>query len=129
MSIKTSSSVIFFSFFLKSFTLQVWRIGWNLAPNPDAVTLNVVVETPYPIPLELTLIDESLPFSNIGVNSAPVPIPVTDIAGGELKSVPAVPTNTSTISPLWITADASPFLPVLTLTSHGLSKFKISEEP
>ena len=53
MSIKTSSSVIFFSFFLKSFTLQVWRIGWNLAPNPDAVTLNVVVETPYPIPLEL----------------------------------------------------------------------------
>ena len=73
--------------------------------------------------------EESLPFSNIGVNSAPVPIPVTDIAGGELKSVPAVPTNTSTISPLWITAVASPFLPVFTLTSHGLSKFKISEEP
>ena len=58
--------------------------GENLAPIPEAFTLNVVVEDPYPIPFELTFTETNLPFSNIGVISAPVPIPVTDIDGGVL---------------------------------------------
>ena len=80
----TSESSIFVKFFLTSFTCQVLRLDWNIANSPAASTLSEVVEAPYPTPLFIILTDLIWPPTISGTNSAPVPIPVTEILGGVL---------------------------------------------
>ena len=80
----TSESSIFVKFFLTSFTCHVLRFAWNIANSPADSTLSEVVEAPYPTPLFIILTDLIWPPTISGTNSAPVPIPVTEMLGGVL---------------------------------------------
>ena len=57
----TSSSFKFVKFFLKLLILHFWMTGLNTEFFPDASTLTVVVEVPYPIPLLSMLTEVIVP--------------------------------------------------------------------
>ena len=83
-SMNTSELSIFVKFFLTSFTCHVFKLTLKIANSPAAMTLSDVVDAPYPTPALIILIDLIWPSTTSGTNSAPVPIPVTEILGGVL---------------------------------------------
>ena len=83
-SMNTSESSILVKFFLTSFTCHVCKLTLKIANSPAEITLSDVVDAPYPTPGLIILIDRISPSISSGTNSAPVPIPVTEILGGVL---------------------------------------------
>jgi len=100
-----------------------------MANSPDDSTFNEVVDAPYPIPPLIILTDLIWPSTISGTNSAPVPIPVTEILGGVLYDWPLLLIATSIIWPLATTGNNSPLTPVYKSILGCLLKLSISDAP
>ena len=128
-SMNTSESSMLIKFFLTSFTCHVLRLTLKIANSPADSTLSEVVEAPYPIPPFIILTDLIWPSTISGTNSAPVPIPVTEILGGVLYDWPLFWIATSIIDPPATTGNNSPLTPVYKSTLGCLLKLSISDAP
>ena len=75
-AIYPSSPLTFARFLSNKLTLQLWRIGFTLTPEPGKSTEILVDADVYPLPPWITLTSVISLFSNTGVITAPIPSPV-----------------------------------------------------